>query len=539
MQRVAVINDNRVVARAVRYSTVKSDELTSYSALFDRSLKRFRLIIIKYGRNVKKCSRMSVFSTIFALKKQTTDPDMKRRLLFSMLLALCVLGVQAAVTGAYDVRDFGAKGDGKALDHMAINKAIEAATKDGGGQVVLTAGTYLCGSIRLKSNVDLHLMAGAKILAAPAEMKAYDESEVFGGPEYQDGGHTYFHNSLIWAEGQQNISITGHGMIDGEGLTKHDTEKAGNVQGGSIGTGDKAIALKLCRNVTIRDITIYRGGHFAIITTGCDIGTIDNVTIDTNRDGIDIDCCKYFTVSNTKVNTPNDDAIVLKSSYALKRPVLCEHILITNCIVTGYKLGTFLSGEYIPEKVNWVCGRIKLGTESNGGYRNITISNCTCMWSSGLAFEEVDQGRMENITVSNISLSHVHHYPIYITTGCRNRGPKEVTRMSSARDIYINNVIADDCDSLAGIIITGMEGEPIRNVSLTNIRIQYRGGGRKVTIPYREQGTNYPEPRWAGPTPAYGLFARHVDGLHLQNVNFELLRPDERPDIIFEDVKEN
>ena len=539
MQRVAVINDNRVVARAVRYSTVKSDELTSYSALFDRSLKRFRLIIIKYGRNVKKCSRMSVFSTIFALKKQTTDPDMKRRLLFSMLLALCVLGVQAAVTGAYDVRDFGAKGDGKALDHMAINKAIEAATKDGGGQVVLTAGTYLCGSIRLKSNVDLHLMAGAKILAAPAEMKAYDESEVFGGPEYQDGGHTYFHNSLIWAEGQQNISITGHGMIDGEGLTKHDTEKAGNVQGGSIGTGDKAIALKLCRNVTIRDITIYRGGHFAIITTGCDIGTIDNVTIDTNRDGIDIDCCKYFTVSNTKVNTPNDDAIVLKSSYALKRPVLCEHILITNCIVTGYKLGTFLSGEYIPEKVNWVCGRIKLGTESNGGYRNITISNCTCMWSSGLAFEEVDQGRMENITVSNISLSHVHHYPIYITTGCRNRGPKEVTRMSSARDIYINNVIADDCDSLAGIIITGMEGEPIRNVSLTNIRIQYRGGGRKVTTPYREQGTNYPEPRWAGPTPAYGLFARHVDGLHLQNVNFELLRPDERPDIIFEDVKEN
>lgn len=462
---------------------------------------------------------------------------MKQRLLCSMMLILCVLGVQAAMLGVYNVRDYGAKGDGNALVHVAINKAIEAATKDGGGQVVLTAGTYLCGSIRLKSNIDLHLMAGAKILAAPAEMKAYDKSEVFGGPEYQDGGHTYFHNSLIWAEGQQNVSITGHGMIDGEGLTKRDTEKAGNVQGGSIGTGDKAIALKLCRNVTIRDITIFRGGHFAIITTGCDIGTIDNVTIDTNRDGIDIDCCKYFTVSNTKVNTPNDDAIVLKSSYALKRPVLCEHILITNCVVTGYKLGTFLSGEYIPEKVNWVCGRIKLGTESNGGYRNITISNCTCMWSSGLAFEEVDQGRMENITVSNVSLSHVHHYPIYITTGCRNRGPKEVTRLSSARDIYINNVIADDCDSLAGIIITGMEGEPIRNVSLTNIRIQYRGGGKKVSTSYREQGTNYPEPRWAGPTPAYGLFARHVDGLYLQNVNFELMKPDERPDIVLEDVK--
>ena len=461
---------------------------------------------------------------------------MKTKVLLGVLLMLIAQAVQAA-TGVYHVRDYGAKGDGKTLDHIAINKAIEAANADGGGQVVLSAGTYLCGSIRMKSNVDLHLKAGAKILAAPGSMKAYDESEVFGAPEYQDGGHTYFHNSLIWAEGQQNVSITGRGMIDGEGLTKKDTEKAGNVQGGSIGTGDKAIALKLCRNVTIRDITIYRGGHFAIIVTGCEIGTIDNVTIDTNRDGIDIDCCKYFTVSNTKVNTPNDDAIVLKSSYALKRPVLCEHILITNCIVTGYKLGTFLDGTYVPEKVNWVCGRIKLGTESNGGYRNITISNCSCMWSSGLAFEEVDQGRMENIVVTNISLSHVHHYPIYITTGCRNRGPKERTDVSSARDISINNVIADDCDSLAGIIITGMEGEPIRNVSLSDIRIQYRGGGKKVTKPYREQGTNYPEPRWAGPTPAYGLFARHVDGLQLRNVKFELMRPDERPDIILEDVK--
>ena len=458
---------------------------------------------------------------------------------FKLQTLLFLLFASLAANAAsvdYNVKDYGAKGDGTSLDHLAINKAIEAAVAAGGGRVVLPSGTYLCGSIRLKSNVELHLTPGATILAAPASMKAYDESEVFGAPEYQDGGHTYFHNSLIWAEGQQNVSITGRGRIDGEGLTKRDTEKGGNVQGGSIGTGDKAIALKQCRNVTIRDITIFRGGHFAIIITGCEIGTIDNVTIDTNRDGIDIDCCKYFTVSNTKVNTPNDDAIVLKSSYALKKPVLCEHILITNCIVTGYKLGTFLDGTYVPEKVNWVCGRIKLGTESNGGYRNITISNCSCMWSSGLAFEVVDQGRMENIVVDNISLSHVHHYPIYITTGRRNRGPKERTDISSARDISINNVIADDCDSLAGIIVTGMPGTPIRNVSLSNIRIQYRGGGKKVEKSYREQADNYPEPRWAGPTPAYGLFARHVDGLRVHNVQFELMRPDERPDIILEDV---
>ncbi len=143
---------------------------------------------------------------------------------------------------------------------------------------------------------------------------------------------------------------------------------------------------------------------------------------------------------------------------------------------------------------------------------------------------------MENIVVSNISLSHVHHYPIYITTGCRNRGPKERTEVSSARDIYISNVVADDVDSLAGIIVTGMADAPIRNVVLSDIHIRYRGGGQCPEKPYREQGTNYPEPRWAGSTPAYGLFARYVDGLRLRNVTFELMRPDARPDIVLEDV---
>ncbi|MBP3849687.1 MAG: right-handed parallel beta-helix repeat-containing protein [Prevotella sp.] len=406
--------------------------------------------------------------------------------------------------------------------------------------MLLPAGTYLSGSIRLKSNIDLHLSAGCTLLAAPASMKAYDESESFGGfPEYQDGGHTYFHNSLIWADGERNISITGHGMIDGKGLTRKDTEKAGHVQGGSVGTGDKAVALKRCRQVTIRDITIYRGGHFGIIMTGCDLSTIDNVTIDTNRDGLDIDCCKYMTVTNCRINTPHDDALVLKSSYALKQPVLCEHIAVSNCSITGFKCGTLLDGTYQPEPVGWVCGRFKLGTESNGGYRNISLTNCTFMYSSGLAFEEVDQGRMENIVVSNITMSHVHHYPIYITTGCRNRGPKEVTRMSSARDIQISNVVADDCDSLCSIIVTGMKDEPVRGVWLNNIRLHFKGGGTRdlVSKAYREQGTNYPEPKFAGSTPAYGLYARHVEDLHVSDVTFRYERPDYRPAVLLDDVK--
>lgn len=327
-------------------------------------------------------------------------------------------------------------------------------------------------------------------------------------------------------------------MIDGDGLTRNDTEKAGNVQGGSIGTGDKSIALKRCSNVLIRDVTIFRGGHFAIIATGCEMVTIDNVTIDTNRDGIDIDCCKFVRVSNTIVNTPHDDAIVLKSSYALKKPVVTEHVLVTNCTVTGFKLGTLLDGTKVPEKVNWVCGRIMLGTESNGGYRDIAINNCSCLWSSGLAFEEVDQGRMENIVVNNITMSHVHHYPIYITTGCRNRGPKERTDVSYGGNIKISNVIATDADSLAGIIVTGMPNYPLKNISLSNIYVQYRGGGepwQKGKV-YREQSTNYPEPRWAGPTPAYGLYARHVDGLYLTDIRFETLKRDGRKAVVLDDV---
>ena len=93
-----------------------------------------------------------------------------------------------------------------------------------------------------------------------------------------------------------------------------------------------------------------------------------------------------------------------------------------------------------------------------------------------------------------------------------------------------------DSDSLAGIIVTGMPDQPLRNISLSNINIEYRGGGQPVTKPYREQGINYPEPKFAGPTPAYGLFARHVDGLNVSNVSFRYLRPDYRPAIVLHDV---
>lgn len=460
---------------------------------------------------------------------------MKRIIPLLAFIALCT----TAMAADFQVKSYGAKGDGKTLDSKAINAAIDAAAAKGGGRVVVPAGTYLCGSIHLKSNTELHLESGAIILATK-DSAAYDPSEPFNFPEYQDGGHTYFHNSLIWAEGEHNIAITGHGTIDGEGLTRRDTEKGGRVMGGSIGKGDKAIALKLCRGVTLRDFTIYRGGHFAIIMTGCDLGTIDNLTIDTNRDGVDIDCCKFITMSNCKINSPFDDGIVLKASYALKKAVACENITVTGCTVTGFKMGTLIDGTYQPHPRGNATGRIKLGTESNGGFRNIAISNCTLMDSRGLAFEEVDQGRMENVVVSNISMTNVKQYAIYITTGQRNRGPKENTDVSYGADIYINNVVVLDCDTMAGIIITGMPDHPLRNIRLSNIYCQYRGGGKAFPSgkTYPELNTTYPEPKNLGSTPSYGFYARHVDGLYADGVRFSLASPDGRPAVITEDVKD-
>jgi polygalacturonase len=246
----------------------------------------------------------------------------------------------------FNVRDFGAVGDGKKLDSPAIDEAIQAAARTGGGTVLVPAGTYLSGSIHLTNNIHLLLDAGAVILGAPQEMNAYDPTEPWEGQAYQDGGHTYFHNSLIWGENLTNISITGQGMIHGGGLVRDDrvlddmcgfsdwgktnTNYRAQAPNSPVRLGNKAIALKLCRNVLLRDFTLCHGGHFAILATGCDGLTVDNVTMDTDRDGIDIDCCRNTTVSNCRINSPRDDGLCPKSSFALGRNLITENLTIVN-----------------------------------------------------------------------------------------------------------------------------------------------------------------------------------------------------------------
>jgi polygalacturonase len=473
----------------------------------------------------------------------------KRNRPIGTVVALCLAVVVQAQPGpasgarTYNVREYGAVGDGKALDSPAINRAIEACAQAGGGTVALPAGTYLSGSIRLKSNIRLYLDAGAVLLGAPQNLNAYDPAEPFPGKAYQDGGHTYFHNSLIWGENLVNVSITGPGTINGGGLTRGDGpldrisgfSTRGNLPDPNVPVrlGNKAIALKLCRQVLIRGITIYHGGHFAIITTGCDGLTIDNVTIDTNRDGIDLDCCRNTNVSNCRINAPGDDALCPKSSFALGRNVPTENLMIVNCQVSGFREGTLLDGTMVPSRNG--NGRIKFGTEANGGFRNITISNCTFRACRGLALEEVDGGIMENIVIDNIAMMEVPLYPIYITTGQRNRGP-DVKTVSRARNIMISNVMATGIARDSGIQITGMPEHPIEGVRLNNIWLEFEGGGTEehAAIVPPELGTGYPEPR--GRMPGYGVFARHVRNLELSNIRVSFVNEDRRPPVVCVDV---
>ncbi len=468
----------------------------------------------------------------------------------------------------FDVRSFGAVGDGRTLDTSAIQRAIEAASVAGGGTVVFPAGNYLSFSIRLQSHIELHLSAGATLIAADPDKHAgrYDEAEPNKWDTFQDFGHSHFHNSLIWGEHLENIAITGTGRIYGLGLTPagpgprrtakvsdmplslrgsdpYGENTVGKVYGADmLGKGDKAIALIHCRNVLLRDFSILLGGHFAVLATGVDQLTIDNLTVDTNRDGFDIDGCRHVHITNCSINSPNDDAICLKSSYALGEARLTENVSISHCQVSGFDLGTFLDGTFkrtqqlAPDK-DGVVGRIKLGTESNGGFRNIAISDCVFERCRGLAIESVDGGLIENITVSNLVMRDLTNAPLFIRLGRRMRGP-EGSAIGKIRGINISNIVVSNADARYSSIIAGIPGHPIEDVRLSNIHISHLGGGSTAdaALELPENESSYPDPSMFGVTSVHGLFARHVNNLEVHHVDIAFTQPDLRPAIALHDV---
>ncbi len=451
-------------------------------------------------------------------------------------LILSLVALQLHASPFYNVKDFGAKGDGKTIDSPAINKTIEAASQAGGGTVILPAGTYASYSVRLKSNITLQIEAGATLLAAyPENGVGYDAAEPNDFNKYQDFGHSHWQNSLIWGENLENITICGQGLINGYGLTRGESRLPG--------VGNKAVSLKLCRNVVMRDLKMLNCGHFALLATGVDNMTIDNLLIDTNRDGLDIDCCRNVRVSNCSVNSPWDDAIVLKASYGLGFFRDTENVTITNCYVSGYDRGTVMNATYQRDEPQapdqgFVTGRIKCGTESSGGFRNIAISNCVFERCRGFALETVDGGALEDIVVSNLTMRDIVNSPIFLRLGARMRSP-EGTPVGRMKRITIENVNVYNADSRYGCLISGLPGHYIEDVKLSNIRILYKGGGTaeqaKLTPPESEK--LYPEPWMFGIIPSSSFYIRHAKNVEVKDVEISFMQPDYRPSIQLDDVK--
>jgi polygalacturonase len=455
-----------------------------------------------------------------------------------------------AGVGVYEVRAYGASGDGATIDTPAINRAIEAAAANGGGTVHFGAGQYLCYSIRLKSNVSLHLDQGAVIVAADAlpegQAGGYDEPEpVQAWEAYQDYGHNHWHNSLIWGEGLHDVSIYGSGRIWGRGLTRDNGPGTRDAKSRrTSGIGNKSISLKNCHNVVLRDFQILQGGWFGVLATGVDNLVIDGLTIDTNRDGMDIDCCRNVRIANCAVNSPWDDAIVPKSSYALGYARATENLEITNCFVTGsYELGTMLDGTWkkfsaTAENV-WRTGRIKLGTESNGGFRNITISNCVFEGCQGLALETVDGALLEDVTITNITMRDIVSAPIFLRLGSRLRGPADSTKTGALRRVILSNIVCSNAASNLGCIISGVPGHAIEDLKLHHIYIQHQGGGTKelAAIAPPENEKKYPEPNMFGDMPSQGFYLRHVKNVELSEIEIAAINDDARPAFVLEDVE--
>ena len=465
---------------------------------------------------------------------------------FAAFLLFLVCSVSASMAEKVFVTDFGAKGDGKTNDTPAINAAISSVASKGGGCIVFPKGTYLSYSIHLQSDMTLQLDEGAVIKAAPVtDSLGYDAPEP-NASTYQDFGHSHWKNSLLWGIDLHNVRLTGKGLIDGTGVLSRGEPRRGYT-GKTI--ANKALALKNCKDVEISGLQFLSCGHFAMLLTGVDNLMIDNVTIDSNRDGIDIDCCENVIVRNCRVNTLNDDAIVLKCSYALGWAKPTAKVIIEDCYVSGYDTGSFLDDTKTtkitkaPDR-DGPTGRIKLGTESNGGFRDIIIRNCTFEHCRGLALETVDGAAMENISVSGLKMNDICNSPIYIRLGDRMRGP-DTLMPSSIRGISIKDVTVTDADCRYACLIAGLKGHPVKDVTLTDISIEYRGGitlddyrNQRGTNPFfYHEGGNYPEPAAHGIQPAWGLSMTYAEDITLNNVNFKLLSPDERPMIFKEHTK--
>ena len=407
----------------------------------------------------------------------------------------------------YNVLNFGAKADGHSKDTHCIQTAIDSCYSQGGGTVYFPPGSYLCGSVHLKSNIALYLDHGAT-LQMSKDNEDFDPYEKLDFKTAGDKETSFFHYALIWGEDLEHIAILGTGIIDGN------RSKRG---------GPKPIALKRCTYVTIRDITLKNAPNYNISMLGTDFVTISGVTILNGfSDGIDPDGCKNVRISDCFIDC-YDDAIVPKASFSLGVLRSVENLTVTNCILATN------------------CNAFKFGTESGGGFKNVTFSNSTIFprkigrpADSGISLESVDGAEVDGVTITNIAMNTITS-PIFLRLGNRGRD-METPIPGYLKDVIISNITATGATQAS--IVAGIPGYPVENVTLNNIKIAYVGGGSFdgmiESVP--EKIGEYPDSDMFGPIPSWGFYVRHAKNLKLQDIDLTLDHPDKRSPFIFDDV---
>lgn len=437
-----------------------------------------------------------------------------------------------------NISNYGAVCD-KAVDSTAaFQSAVDACHAAGGGTVVIPAGEYTIATVRLYSNIQLVFQPGA-VLYGSEDPDKFDPREDLGYPLYQDASHSCIHHSMFWAEECENITVSGAGTIDMQSVwEKRDTPGEGQW---TARRAAKIFGFRNCENVALKDLTLLHATDLAVYFLGCSHVRVSRLHLDVNIDGISPDCCRDVVISDCRIRS-GDDGIVLKSSYALNRKELCQDITVSNCVVSSR------------------CNAIKLGTESNGGFKNIHISGCRIhdTYYAGVSLEITDGGEMDAVTVTDLNMRNVG-YPLFVILSDRRRGPAG-TAIGSMKNIEISRITAVgpyepfrapqltalwegermDMPCLMPSSVTGQPGVPIENISLSDLNFTVPGGGteanRGVKVP--EITHEYPENDRFGETlPAYGIYFRHVKGLYLKNIDIRPIEEDKREMLVFEDVE--
>ncbi len=430
-----------------------------------------------------------------------------------LCLALLLLGqLPAAAGGTFDIKAFGAKGDGLALDTAPIQRAIDEVCAGGGGVVTIPPGIYRIGTLILKDNAHLHLEAGATLLGSP-NITDYAAVTQKYPSRTRDLYAKFF---MIFAEGARNISISGPGTIHGNGLEHFQVGDPQNMRPFMVRLVD-------CENVTIRDVRLLEAANWTLHLLGCRDVRVEGVVIengaDANRDGLDIDCCRRVTVADSRFST-GDDAIVLKTT----NDDVCQDIAITNCIIRTR------------------ASAIKTGTESNGGFKNITVSNCVLRdipVHAGIELMTVDGGMLQNVLLENITMDSVAT-PIFIRVGIRARpcsAGQYVHRIDDVRDISLQNISVTNAKLPSSIM--GLHNRMIRNVTVRGYTVRYaetQGSIPYNAVPFEE--FSYPAARVFRKLPAFGLYCRNVEQLRLQDLSLYAAGGETRPALTLDRVRD-